>query len=40
VIEELPAGATLTFVRYEGELLYVRVDESGNNGWVYSKFVK
>ncbi|WP_162926918.1 SH3 domain-containing protein [Flavobacterium psychrotrophum] len=40
IIEELAYGDMVTFVRYEGEWVFVRVDASGNTGWVNYQFIK
>jgi uncharacterized protein YgiM (DUF1202 family) len=40
IIETLSEGDMLTFISYEGEWLYVRVDASGETGYVNYKYVK
>jgi len=40
VLEVINYGDMVTYISHDGEWLYVRVDESGTNGWVNYKFVK
>jgi hypothetical protein len=40
IVETLNQGDMLTFISYEGEWINVRVDTSGETGYVYYKYVK
>lgn len=40
ILKKVNQGDMLTFIKYEGEWMYVRVDGTEINGWVNYKFVK
>ncbi|MXN90506.1 SH3 domain-containing protein [Flavobacterium sp. Sd200] len=40
VAETIAQGDMLTYISHHGEWIYLRVNESGTNGWVNYKFVK
>lgn len=40
IVETLKYGDMVTFITYQGDWIFVRVDASGNTGWVNYQFIK